>query len=80
MAWIATIEPHEARGPVKGTYDACLRQFGFIPNIRRSLTLSPDALRGYVQLSGAVYGGGALPRKEREMIATLVSALRQCHY
>ncbi|MFQ5778839.1 MAG: carboxymuconolactone decarboxylase family protein [Terriglobia bacterium] len=37
-------------------------------------------MRAYTQLSGAVYHGGALKAEEREMIATVVSALNHCHY
>ncbi len=80
MTWIETIDPTEADGVLKRVYDASERQFGFVPNIRRAMSLGPEALRGYLQLSGAVYGGGPLPPREREMIATVVSALNRCRY
>lgn len=80
MAWIETVPPDEARGPLSSLYEACLRKFGFVPNIRRSMSLNPPALGSYVKLSNAVYGGGPLPPVEREMIATVVSAARDCHY
>lgn len=65
---------------MKRVYDASDRQFGFIPNIRRALSLNPAALDAYVRLSRAVYGGGVLSAVEREMIATVVSALNRCRY
>ncbi len=80
MAWIETVPPDQATGQLKRIYQASEKQFGFVPNIRRALSLDPEMLRGYLQLSGAVYGGGPLPALEREMIAVLVSATNGCHY
>ncbi len=80
MAWIRTINEKEATGEVKAIYDASLKLYGFVPNIRKALSLNPTALRAYTQLSGAVYHGGILAPEEREMIATVVSAANRCHY
>jgi alkylhydroperoxidase family enzyme len=80
MTWIESVPPEEARGPLLPIYEACRRKFGFVPNIRRSMSLNPPALRAYVQLSNAVYAGGPLPAAEREMVATVVSALNGCRY
>lgn len=78
--WIESVPPEEACGPLLPIYESCLRKFGFVPNIRRSMSLDPAALRGYVQLSNAVYAGGPLAAVEREMVATVVSALNHCRY
>ncbi len=67
----------EAHDPEAGTSE---KLYGFVPNIRRALSLNGDAMRAYTQLSGAVYHGGALTPAEREMIATVVSATNDCHY
>ncbi|MFQ5926259.1 MAG: carboxymuconolactone decarboxylase family protein [Terriglobia bacterium] len=80
MTWIKTVAEGEAAGEVKAIYEASRKLYGFIPNIRRALSLNPQALRAYTQLSGAVYHGGVLKSAEREMIATVVSALNRCHY
>jgi alkylhydroperoxidase family enzyme len=80
MAWIRTVKEGEATGEVKAIYDASLKLYGFVPNIRKALSLNPTALRAYTQLSGAVYHGGILAPEEREMIATVVSAANRCHY
>jgi len=84
MAWIKTVSESEAKGEVKAIYDASLKLYGFVPNIRKALSLNPTALRAYTQLSGAVYHGGpeasGLAPEEREMIATVVSAANRCHY
>ena len=80
MTWIETVASDKARGAVKQVYETYQRQFGFVPNIRRSMSLNPTALRAYVQLSAAVYHGGPLAPEEREMVATVVSATNNCHY
>jgi alkylhydroperoxidase family enzyme len=80
MTWIKTVNENEAAGEVKAIYDASLKLYGFVPNIRKALSLNPTALRAYTQLSGAVYHGGILAPEEREMIATVVSAANRCHY
>ncbi len=80
MAWIKTVSEQEAAGDLKAIYDTSRKLYGFIPNIRRALSLNPTALRAYTQLSGAVYHGGILRPEEREMIATVVSAVNRCHY
>ncbi len=80
MTWIKTVREGEAKGEVKAIYEASRKLYGFIPNIRRALSLNPTALRAYTQLSGAVYHGGVLAEAEREMIATVVSAVNRCHY
>jgi alkylhydroperoxidase family enzyme len=80
MTWIKTVSEGEATGEVRAIYEASRKLYGFIPNIRRALSLNPQALRAYTQLSGAVYHGGLLKPEEREMVATVVSATNRCHY
>ncbi|MBI4466231.1 MAG: carboxymuconolactone decarboxylase family protein [Acidobacteria bacterium] len=80
MTWLKTIGESEATGELKAIYDSSRKLYGFIPNIRRALSVNPTALRAYTQLSGAVYHGGVLKAEEREMIATVVSAANRCHY
>jgi len=79
-AWIRTVDPEDAEGPLARVYHATKRRYGFVPNVRRALSLNPGALRAYLQLSGEVYAGGPLPAVEREMIAVVVSAINECHY
>ena len=80
MTWIDTVRPDDAHGELKELYETFERQYGFIPNIRRALSLNATALGAYVQLSDAVYRGGPLTPVEREMVATVVSACNDCHY
>ena len=80
MPWIDTINTDDAHGELKELYDTFETQYGFVPNIRRALSLNPPALHAYIQLSNAVYRGGPLAAVEREMVATVVSACNDCHY
>ena len=80
MTWIKTVNEKDASGELKAIYDASVKAYGWIPNIRRALSLNPKALRHYTQLSAVVYSGGPLPEIEREMIATVVSVVNHCHY
>ena len=80
MTWIRTVDEDDAKGELKAIYDASIKNYGWIPNIRRALSLNPKALRHYTQLSATVYQGGPLTEAEREMIATVVSAVNHCHY
>ena len=80
MTWIRTVNEDDATGELKAIYAASVKAYGWIPNIRRALSLSPKALRHYTQLSATVYSSGPLPEVEREMIATVVSVVNHCHY
>ncbi len=80
MVWIKTVEEDEARGELKAIYDTSVKAYGWIPNIRRALSLNPKALRSYTQLSAAIYQSGPLSETDREMIATVVSVVNHCHY
>jgi alkylhydroperoxidase family enzyme len=80
MAWIRTVTEDKATGTTRDVYEASQQLYGFIPNIRQSMSLNAAALDAYVQLSSMVYHGSILPPDEREMVATTVSALNRCHY
>lgn len=45
MAWIRTIDEGEATDELKAVYDTSRKLYGFVPNIRRALSLNPMALR-----------------------------------
>ena len=44
MAYIRTIAPESARGPLKRLYDAALRRAGRIWNVVRLMSIKPDVL------------------------------------
>ena len=80
MTWIKTIADDDAEGTLARVYNASRDMYGFVPNIRRALSLAPDTLRAYMQLSGTAYRGGVLSDRERELVATVVALANDCHY
>jgi alkylhydroperoxidase/carboxymuconolactone decarboxylase family protein YurZ len=52
-----------------------------VPGILRTMSLRPDYLQPFMQLSmKAHFAPGSLDRRTKEMIATYVSALNKCKY
>jgi len=54
-------------------------QLGSVPNLFRITATSPDALKGYLDLSGALTKG-ALDAQTRERIALAVAQINGCSY
>jgi alkylhydroperoxidase family enzyme len=83
MAWISTINEHDAAGPLAELY-AKLRKnphFGFIPNVIKAFSLRPEIAAAVTRLaSAATFGGSHLSRIQEEMIAAAVSSINRCHY
>jgi alkylhydroperoxidase family enzyme len=81
MAWIRTVAPFEATGPLKEIYDAAVKRAGKVYGILRLMSLNPEVLRASMGLYlSAVRGHSPLPRAVREMLAVVVSATNRCHY
>jgi uncharacterized peroxidase-related enzyme len=59
--------------------EAVNQQLGVVPNMFRLIATSPQALEGYLGLSGAL-GHGALPAATRERIALAVAEVNGCDY
>ncbi|MEI6419107.1 MAG: peroxidase-related enzyme [Sphingomonadales bacterium] len=59
--------------------EAVVKQLGSAPNMFRAIALSPQALEGYLALSGAL-GKGSLPAATRERIALAVAEINGCNY
>ena len=59
--------------------DAVVKQLGSAPNLFRLVATSPQALEGYLGMSGAL-GKGALPAATRERIALAVAEINACDY
>jgi len=81
MAWIEQIEPEDAEGRLKRTYDAALARAGTVFQIVRLQSLRPDILDAWLRYYVAVMlSESGLTRVEREMVATVVSRTNGCHY
>jgi len=59
--------------------DAVNKLVGRVPNMFRAVAVSPQALEGYLGLSGAL-GKGTLPAPTRERIALAVAEVNGCGY
>jgi uncharacterized peroxidase-related enzyme len=59
--------------------EAVNSQLGVTPNMFRLISTSPQALEGYLGMSGAL-GHGALPAATRERIALAVAEVNGCDY
>ena len=82
MAWIQTVDEAEAVGIVKEEYEAAIGRAGRLYNIVKLFSISPKSMRAFVELYKVVMHDPESPlsRAQREMIATVVSKVNQCHY
>ena len=82
MAWIQTVDETEATGIVKEEYEAAIARAGQLFNIVKLFSVRPKSMRAFVELYKVVMHDDELPltRAQREMIATVVSKVNQCHY
>ena len=81
MPWIRTISPEEATGRLAKTYRAALQRAGRVFGIVRAMSLAPavqDASMGLYQR--IMYAPEGLSRRQREMLAGVVSHANDCHY
>ena len=81
MPWIRQIPPEEATGFLKKLFDAAVERAGRVWNIVRIQSLNPRALDASIKLYGAtMFGPSPLSRRQREMLATVVSKEQDCFY
>lgn len=80
-AWIETIPPSEAEGPLKEVYAGIAGRSGSVANILGCQSLQPEAMRDHYSLYRTLmFSRGVLSRADREAIAVAVSAANGCHY
>jgi len=79
MPRIHAVDSATATGRTKELFDRVHRTLGFVPNMMRTMAVSPAVLEGYLGLSGAL-ASGALPPKVREQIALAVGEANGCQY
>ena len=81
MSWIKTVPYAEASGELKKIYDETKVKFGEIINLVKIQSLRP----GTMAIGRSLYRHlmtipDGLNRRERVLIATVVSSLNGCHY
>ena len=81
MPWIRTIASHEATGPLRDSYERAVARAGRVYGIVRAMSLAPEVLDASMGLYLKVmFGRRGLARRQREMLAVVVSAANACHY
>ena len=81
MAWIHSIEPDDAEGPLEDLYDAIGKARSGVADVHRAQSLNPRALRAHIELYKAVvFARSSLGRVQRERIAVVVSQRNECAY
>lgn len=81
MTWIRTLGVDEAEGALKAQYDAAIKRAGRVFGIVRSMSLAPSIMAASMGLYQKImYAPEGLSRKQREMLAVVVSSANNCHY
>ena len=81
MAYIDTIDIDDAEGIVKEEYRKGIKRSGKVYNILKIMSRSPLALKESMRLYLAImFGESDLSHSQREMLATVVSQINNCHY
>lgn len=79
MERITHVHPQTAQGRAKELLDAVKGKLGIVPNMTRSMAVSPSVLEAYLGFSGAL-GHGVLPAKVWEQLALDVGEANHCDY
>jgi uncharacterized peroxidase-related enzyme len=81
MAFIHTISPEQAEGPLKEIYDNLVETRGKIAEVHKIQSLNPKALVAHMDLYMTVmFGKSPLKRYQREMLGVVTSAANRCEY
>jgi hypothetical protein len=86
MAWIRIIDEDEAdeKSRLGKLYAGCKEaETGQVDNILKIHSLRPETMSAHVLMYRTAmmpHRGEGLSRREREVIAVLVSAANECHY
>jgi alkylhydroperoxidase family enzyme len=81
MAWIEETIREEATGLLKIELDRAFERAGRVWNIVQVMSVNPVVLKTSLQLYGAImFGRSDLSRRQRELLATVVSAELNCRY
>ena len=81
MAWIRVVPPSEATGKLKDEYARAEKERGAVAHMHAITSLHPGALDAHLSLYEEIhFAEGPLSRRERELIATVVSRENKCAY
>lgn len=81
MPWIQTVSPEAATGRLAKSYGAGEERAGRVFGIVRAMSLQPAVLDASIGLYLTIMKQpGELSHAQREMLATVVSRVNDCHY
>lgn len=81
MSWIEEIPPAAAQGVLRTLYDDLQHKRGKVSNILQVHSLRPASMQAHLNLyMDLMFAPGGLSRKQREMIAVVVSRENRCDY
>lgn len=81
MAWIRVVPPKEATGTLKREYARAVQERGALANIHAVTSLHPGILDAHLSLYEEIhFAESPLSRRERELVATVVSRENRCAY
>lgn len=79
MSRISAVDRRSANEGLRRTFDGIEKKLGVVPNMMRTMAQSPQALEGYLGLSGAL-SRGSLPAPLQEQIALTIAEANGCDY
>ena len=81
MAWIRLVSDEEATGRLAKSFEAARARAGRVFGIVRTMSLAPPVLDASMGLYQRImYAKEGLTRVQRELLATVVSRVNDCHY
>ena len=81
MPFIRVVRPEEATGALQKEYERVQETRGAIGNVWKVQSLHPESLGAHLALYQEIhFGEGPLSRRERELVATVVSRANDCNY
>jgi uncharacterized peroxidase-related enzyme len=81
MAWVQTVSAEAATGNLRALYQRVRERAGVVPNIAKLQSLRPDtASRGFDLYCQVMDDPTGISKRERVLIATVVSKVNGCLY
>lgn len=82
MSRFPMVDEDKATEEIKDIYESIRRDlgFGFVPNLFKSMALSPPVLRGNWEKMKFTFLAGIVPRTLKEMICVVVSTAKNSEY
>jgi alkylhydroperoxidase family enzyme len=80
MARLTKLTKDQVTGDVRAVFEKLGAERGNVPNLYRIYAHRPEMLKTLTAHLSAVTNTGEVPVRTKELVATLVSRLNDCHY